>query len=227
MRSRLEQRIATSNGAGARAGEGAAARSGDIEVHVAELRQIFDAMDPSPFHDRDLDPKAAEYIVGWARELPRHAALALLIHLDRSAGLPDEAVLCGDAIRQFFSGRSAAARRRLKQLFRDGRVSLGVGLAFLVAAFATSQLIAGLTLVSGFGELLREGVLIGGWVAMWRPIEIFLYDWWPIRAEARLYDRLAAMPVRIKYSSTTSDAWKKDWPAMPAATPPQPGNPLR
>ena len=67
------------------------------------------------------------------------------------------------------------------------------------------------------GELLKESVLIGGWVAMWRPIEIFLYDWWPILAEARLYDRLAAMPVRIQYSSTAaSDAWQHDWPAMHA-----------
>jgi len=214
MSSRLEQRVANSNAAGARAGE-AAPRSGDIEVHVAELRQLFDAMDPSPFHDRDLDPTAAEYIVGWARELPRHAPLALVVHLDRSAGLPDEAALLGDAIRQFFSGRSTAARRRLKALFRSGRLSLAIGLAFLTAAFVASQLIGRLQ-VNSFGALLREGVLIGGWVAMWRPIEIFLYDWWPIPAEARLYDRLAAMPVRILYSSATSDAWQHDWPAMPA-----------
>jgi len=32
---------------------------------------------------------------------------------------------------------------------------------------------------------------------MWRPMELFLYDWWPIRAEARLADRLTAMPVRV------------------------------
>ena len=37
---------------------------------------------------------------------------------------------------------------------------------------------------------------IGAWVALWRPIEIFLYDWWPIRAEARLFDRLSQMEVR-------------------------------
>ena len=179
---------------------------------------MFDAMDPSPFHDRDLDPTAAEYIVGWARELPRDAPLALLVHLDRSAGLPDEATLLGDAIRQYFSGRSTAARQRLKLLFRSGRISLLIGLAFLAAAFATSQLIARLLQANGLGELLRESVLIGGWVAMWRPIEIFLYDWWPILAEARLYDRLAAMPVHIQYSSTApSDAWQYDWPAMPAA----------
>jgi hypothetical protein len=213
MTSRLEQRVASSNDAGARAGR-AASHSAEMEVHVAELRQLFDELDPSPFHDRDLDPKAAEYIVGWARELPIRASVSLLVHLDRSAGLHDEAALLGDAVRQFFGGRSTAARQRLTQLFRSGRISLLIGLTFLAAAFAASQLIGRLLVANPVGELLREGALIGGWVAMWRPIEIFLYDWWPIRAEARLYDRLAAMPVRIHYSSTeASDAWKSDWPA--------------
>lgn len=191
----------------------------DIEVRVAELRRLFDAMDPSPFRERDLDPKAAEYIVDSARELPRNASLALLVHLDRSAGSPDEAVLLGDAIRRFFRSRSRATRWQLKRLFRAGRASLLIGLAFLASALAASHFI-GLSLPeSGFGGLLSESVIIGGWVAMWRPLEIFLYDWWPILAEARLFDRLAAMPVRIKYSgAAASEAWRRDWPAT-AATP--------
>jgi hypothetical protein len=170
-----------------------------IAVHVAELRQVFDAMDPSPLHDRDLDPKTADYIVDSARELPRHSPLALLVHLDRPAGSTDEEACLGDAIRRFFSGRGKAARWRLKLLFRRGRASLLVGVAFLVCAFTVSQLIGHFLPDSQFGELLRESVIIGGWVAMWRPLEIFLYDWWPILGEARLHDRLAAMPVRIEY----------------------------
>src|SRR5215470_20029614 len=59
-----------------------------IEVHVGELKQLFDAIDPSPFRDRDLDPKAAEFIVGWAKDLPHDAQLALVVDLDREAGLP-------------------------------------------------------------------------------------------------------------------------------------------
>ena len=39
--------------------------------------------------------------------------------------------------------------------------------------------------------------LIGGWVAMWRPLEVFLYDWWQIRAEARLFDRLSSVSSSI------------------------------
>jgi hypothetical protein len=50
-----------------------------IEVRVAELRQLFNAIDPSPFRERDLDPRAEEFIVEWARELPRDAPLALRV----------------------------------------------------------------------------------------------------------------------------------------------------
>jgi hypothetical protein len=53
-------------------------------------------------------------------------------------------------------------------------------LTFLAAALAASDLI-GSASQSGFANVFREGLLIGGWVAMWRPIEVFLYDWWPIR----------------------------------------------
>jgi hypothetical protein len=44
---------------------------------------------------------------------------------------------------------------------------------------------------------MREGFVIGGWVAMWRPLEIFLYDWWPIVVQRRLYERLSGLDVRV------------------------------
>ena len=46
-------------------------------------------------------------------------------------------------------------------------------------------------------DVFREGLIICGWVAMWRPIQIFLYDWWPILGDRRLFDRLSRMPVQI------------------------------
>jgi len=92
-----------------------------IEVHVGELKQLFNAIDPSPFCDKDLDPKAEEFIVGWAKELPRDATLALVVDLDREAGFPDEAAVLRDAIHEFFNQRAEAYRRRLRELFRVGR----------------------------------------------------------------------------------------------------------
>ena len=174
-----------------------------IEIRLAELNQIFNRMDPSPFQDKDLDPKAEEFIVGWAREVSRNAPLALSVHLDRTEGLREEAEVLRKSIQEFFSNRALVSRRKLRQLFRVGRTSLVVGLVFLAACVVGGDLIANAMSGNRLGEILRESLLIGGWVAMWRPLEIFLYDWWPIRDEARLYDRLSAMPVWTERPSNT------------------------
>ena len=189
-----------------------------IEVHVAELKQLFNAIDPSPFRERDLDPNAEEFIVEWGRELPRDVPLALVVHLDRPAGLPEEPAILRDAVREFFAARAETTRRRLRQLFRVGRTSLLIGIVFVAATVAAGDLIAKALQGQRLGEIIKESLLIGGWVAMWRPLEIFLYDWWPIRQEAQLYDRLSAMPVRIVYKDDTKpDAWRSDWPAVSPA----------
>jgi len=197
------------------AGDPIPPKCGVIEVHVGELKQLFDAIDPSPFRDRDLDPKAEAFIVGWARDLPRETPLALVVDLDREAGLPDEAGVLRDAIHEFFRHRAETYRQRLRELFRVGRTSLMIGLVVLAAAIALGDFLASQMQGNRIGEIIRESLTIGGWVSMWRPLEVFLYDWWPIRNEARLSDRLAAMPVRIRYASATGpDAWRADWPAV-------------
>jgi hypothetical protein len=188
-----------------------------IEIRVAELRQLFNAIDPSPFKERDLDPRAEEFIVEWARDLPAAEPWALVVHLDRAAGRADEASILRDAIHQYFGQRAATTHRRLRELFRRGRTSLAIALAFLATSTAAGNMLVGYLGESSVSDVLREGILILGWVAMWRPLEVFLYDWWPIRAERDLLRRLGAIPVRIEYRDTArTGAWQSDWPATRA-----------
>ena len=186
------------------AGDPIPAKCAVIRVHVAELRQLFNSIDPSPFRSRDLDPKAEEFIVGWAKEFGSSAHLALVVNIDRSAGLADEAAVLRDAIHEFFRQRAIGQRLRLRELLRVGRTSLAIGLVVLASAVAIGNFLASLMKGGDVGQILREMLFIGGWVSMWRPLEIFLYDWWPIREEARLSDRMAAMPVRIEYGNATT-----------------------
>lgn len=84
-----------------------------------------------------------------------------------------------------------------RQLFRVGRTSLLSGIAFLGVAVAAGEFLAGLVRKKRHAWLLKENLVIGGWVALWRPLEIFLYDRWPILAEARLCDRPSELDVRV------------------------------
>ena len=102
-------------------------------------------------------------------------------------------------------------------MFQRGRISLVIALAFLTVSIAFGDVVAGYLGDGRPGEIIREGLLIVGWVAMWRPLEVFLYDWWPIRARARLLQRLSTTPVRIEYRKTAdTDEWRVDWPEVPA-----------
>ena len=204
------------------AGDSLPQRCEVIRVHVAELKQLFNAIDSSPFRERDLDPRAEEFIIESAREAQRDAPLALVVQLDRPAGLPEEPAALRDAVREYFRYRARVTRQRLRLLFRRGRISLLIGLAALAASIVLGDLIDGAMEGKRLGGVLRESLLIGGWVAMWKPLEVFLYDWWPIRAEARLHDRLSTMPVKIEYGpGAAPDAWRLDWPAV------SPGNDRR
>lgn len=51
----------------------------NICLHLKEVAQIFDPLDPYPFHERDLDADADEYIVASAQELSQRAAGILLM----------------------------------------------------------------------------------------------------------------------------------------------------
>ena len=169
-----------------------------IEVHVTDLKELFNSFDPTPFLKRDLDPDAEEFIASWARELPPKVPLGLLVHADHAAASRNATETVHQAVRDHFGRRAEATRQKLRLLFRNGRVALLIGLAVVAGSVLIGDAVATLLQESRFASIIRESFLIGGWVAMWRPLEIFLYEWWPIRAEARLADRLSRMVVQVR-----------------------------
>ena len=173
------------------------ARVGLIELRLNRLQQLFNSLDPSPFVDKDLDRDAEEFIVGWAEQFPAAQPLRLAIYLPAEQFAPAATGEVAAAVHNYFDGRTAETYRRLRSLLREGRTALFIGLAFLVGCAIAREIV---TAAWGHGtaaETVAEGIAILGWVAMWRPLEIFLYEWWPIRRRARLFARLATVPVDL------------------------------
>lgn len=171
---------------------------GVIEVRLDKLAQLFNSLDPSPFHERDLDDEAEAHIVGWARELPERAPLTIVLDLPGEeagkARLRDVAM----SLANYFVVRADMADRDLRELFREGRRAIGIGLPILAVCLIASQQIGRAPDLGAAGRVVAESLVILGWVANWKPLEIFLYDWWPIRRRRDLYRRLAAARVEIR-----------------------------
>jgi hypothetical protein len=173
-----------------------------IELRLNELSQLFNSMDPTPFHHKDLDHDAEEFIESWALEYPQASHFHITVHLGQMPP-EDPTDLVSEAIRNYFNYKAGVARRMVTILFREGRTSLLIGLAFLSTCLLLADLLT--PLASGtFLKILRESLTIGGWVAMWRPMQIFLYEWWPLMRRHRIYHNLGLAQVRVLPGKTRS-----------------------
>lgn len=168
-----------------------------MQIQLRSIQQLFNSLDPSPFSERDLEPGAESYLLGWAQELPRDAALTLALYLREWPDLPDLERRVSAAIRNYFSDRARQRLAETREQLRQGRFNLLIGLGFLVSCLLVAELLGNASQRGLMGNFLYDGLTIVGWVVMWRPLETFLYDYWHWRRQTRLYLRLAAMPVEL------------------------------
>ena len=174
--------------------------TGLIEIKLETVAQLFNSLDPAPFRAKDLDTDAEAYVIDAAEELSGRERVAIVLYLPDGVTQSAEVRAIPDSVHNYFEYCQWATDRELRRLFRRGRIALIIGVAFLFVCLGLSRV----ALAMGDGilnEVIAEGLFICSWVAMWHPIEIFLFEWWPIKARSRLYGRLKAIPVEIRPSS--------------------------
>lgn len=167
-----------------------------IELNLRDMDQLFNTMDPSPFHEKDLDHDAEEFILSWAQEFHRHEPVELVIYLERFPNTTEAVQTVTDAVHNYFAYRARLNELEFKRLMKQARASLLIGIAFLLACLASIEMFA-LNRPGTFWSFFSEGLTIAGWVAMWKPMQMYLYDWWPLRRRGQTFAKLSQMPVHV------------------------------
>ncbi|CAN5324423.1 hypothetical protein BH10PSE9_BH10PSE9_25340 [soil metagenome] len=169
-----------------------------VRIQTRSVGHVFNSLDPSPFRERDIDAEVERYIVDWVRELPREAHFQIVVELPPGEAGSVEAATLPEALANYFADRAARCDVELRELFRIGWRVLLIGTAVLVASLTASQTLVQMIPSATLRRVLEESMILLGWVANWRPIEIYLYDWWPIVRRRRLYRRIAAAPIFVE-----------------------------
>lgn len=164
-----------------------------IEIHLRTLEQLFHTLDPSPFHEKSLDPQAEQYLLDYAESFPRHEEMKVVIHgpVDLQSHLDE----IRKAIHSHFQVLHERALRRLRARMRNGHFTLLLGISVLVACLLLRSIIVG---KSVSWQFLSEGLLILGWVSLWRPVEVLLFDRWELKQKHALLQKLAAVPIEFQ-----------------------------
>ena len=169
------------------------ASTATVNVHVRDVAQLFNSLDPSPFWDRDLDRDAAAFIEEEFGDKRSAEHWHLTVHTQTDTATAADLQL---AIENYYTRLANSARRDMREHRRLGELALLGGLAIFILGVVGRELLSG-----AFGELPRvidEGLIILAWLALWRPAEVLAYEWVPIYRKRRQYERLAGMRITIR-----------------------------
>lgn len=163
-----------------------------IDVRVPSIENLFDRRDPAPFRERDLDPGLREYLVESVEDLvSRHPRLVFWLESPCSQEELEQPV------RGFFNYELERVVRERRRELREGFV--GLLFAFgLIALFLSLSQVLGTLLTGTFGAALKEALIISGWVLLWRPIEVLVYDGIPWRRRRRVLRTLLDAPIDVR-----------------------------
>lgn len=170
-----------------------AASSAVVNIHVRDLSQLFNSLDPSPFWDRDLDREAAQFIEEEFSE--RLSAQTWSLHVHAHGGETSLTDL-QTALENYYGRMASSARRAVREHLWSSQWTLLAGVAVFLLSMGLRSMLGGL--LGTLPQILDEGLIILAWLALWRPAEMLLYGWVPLRRRQQLYERLAGIRVLIR-----------------------------
>ncbi|AKB78358.1 hypothetical protein MSHOH_1875 [Methanosarcina horonobensis HB-1 = JCM 15518] len=167
-----------------------------IELELHSMMQIFNSFDPAPFHEKELDEDAEVYIYNIVGEFPLKKPLEIIIYVPPSEFNRETERTLKEAIKNHFLYRKVLTEIDLRRLLQRGRRNITIAVIFLFLCLLMIRLLS--TFESGLlSTMLSEGLIIIGWVAMWEPINVFLYGWWPIVQKRNIYGKILNTDVNV------------------------------
>lgn len=180
----------------------------EITLHLDDLRYLFQSPAPHPLRGRYAEDPGIYQIMNELepRSLRRPIHTTIVLPPDVDGPGLEEATLAG--IRRYCTTQIRWVENELRAGRRHGFWMLQIGLAFLALCLLLSALIDRVGFLSDFMRtFLVEGLIIVGWVSLWYPAEILLYEWWPHRRDILHYRHIRD---RMTLSIVTEDRLSAD-----------------
>ena len=174
-------------------------RTFTIPARVSHYDDFFNPMDPSPAPARDLAPELVEYLNQCSDEIPYKYPIVISMQVQNDA--PDEhrEQECRASLQTFYQHGIFVSQAGIQR-------KRGKALKYLLISFSclTTYIISSpWNMEAFFWSLLREAVLIGGWVFMWEAVTLNFIEMDGYYQEIRKYKRLIGAKVCFIYDQIT------------------------
>jgi hypothetical protein len=166
----------------------------EIKLQLLNINELLRSP-VSPYRKRTLKSDAEEFIIQEAETLSSKGAINMKVHLALSEVKYKDDI--APAIHRHFCYRREQSRKKFKRTLQYGWRMLFIAFGLLAVIFSLTEIALHLIPGNRFVQFIRESFIILGWVALWRPLDLLLYDWYPIKRNFNLYSRLEHSNVQV------------------------------
>jgi hypothetical protein len=178
----------------------------DVTISLRTVAQLFIAPEVNPFAEDEVELLGEPALLRVLKRTEpgffrRGGKIRLTVLLPPDQITPDLSDQVDSAIRRYCQARIGDNRLQIRRTIWSGLRALPFGLIFLgvsmgLSAMFDSQVIT--FIPDGLNNLLAEGFVVFGWIALWNPVSAFIYDWAPFGREIQVYRYMMAMEIRFQ-----------------------------
>ena len=168
--------------------------SNKLTLNLQNANEILRSPE-APYRKRAINRDVEDFIVEEAENLSRKNAINIVVYLLSSETEKNDYIEI--ALHRHFCYRKEQSQKKFKRVLQYGWRTLVIALGLLVVLFSLTQIAIRLWPENRIVMFIRESFIILGWVALWRPMELLLYDWYPIKRNIDLFRRLEQSNVQV------------------------------
>ena len=167
----------------------------EIILKLEDLDQMLIVPHNVFYGKRMLRPDAEEFLIEEAEKHPRRTAIYLKVYLPPDTLNRSQEI--ETAVHQHFTYRKHKSLKQLRRTLQLGWRSLLIAIVFLSVLVSFTLIVIRQLPEGGLSTIVREILIILGWVALWRPADLLLYEWRQLNRDANLFERLERSNVEI------------------------------
>jgi hypothetical protein len=170
----------------------------DITLKLGNIKHLFQEPEFDPFLPQQNSRSGIDAIASELKPTSLNCKLRTTILLPNNQLSEHLEQATIEALQRYCSDRIEQTTNDLASLRGRGFRALQRGLLFLAVCLLLSTLFDELKSFPGLiRRFLSEGFLIAGWVSLWHPIELLLYEWGPYQRQKQIYELIKEMELKV------------------------------
>ncbi|MEG0775209.1 hypothetical protein [Clostridium sp.] len=145
--------------------------------------------------EESLSKAIEEYLFKVVKCYPISQRIKLLIIIKESKnpGNDDE---IEEIVHSHFCYKVKETQIYLKEQFRQWGINFFIGILFLILCLIIGGILDKFSHISMI-KIIKESLLIIGWVALWEPVSFILFGWRVINRDKNYYKKLCSIPIDV------------------------------